>query len=81
MNYISIVLVFLAGSLSLVHRMMVRKIYDADGRSLSTFSLPRVIRREYKARYGVDGFYRFSQIIPVLFFILVLAGFVLSFRR
>jgi hypothetical protein len=81
MNYLGLAFVLLIGSVTLVHRRMVYKIHQADGRSLSTFSLPRVIREEYKARYGVDNLYRYSQFIPALSFLLILIASVIFFRK
>jgi hypothetical protein len=81
MNYLVVVFAVLMGSLHLVHRRMVRKIYDADGRSLSTFSLPYVIRREYAARYGMDSLYRYSQIMPPLVAGLILIASAIAFRK
>jgi hypothetical protein len=73
-------MVVVVGVLSVVHRTMVRKIYETDGRSLSTFSLPMAIRREYKARFGKDRLYWFSQVGNVLFGVIVLLGIVRLLR-
>jgi hypothetical protein len=71
MNYFIIGLALLAGGASLINRTMVRRIYEKDGTSLSTFSLPHIIRREYKRRFGVDNLYRSSGILPTLILITV----------
>jgi len=81
MNYVAFVFVLVSGSIYLVHRRMMRKIYEADGRSLSTLSMPFVIRREYAARYGIDYRYRYSQIAPPLTFGLALIASVIAFRK
>jgi hypothetical protein len=81
MNYLVLFFAVLIGSVHLAHRRMVRKIYEADGRSLSTLSLARIIRREYAARYGMDYLYRYSQIVPLLAFILILVASVFAFRK
>ena len=80
MNYVAFVFVLVSGSIYLVHRRMVRKIYEADGRSLATLSMPSLIRREYAA-LRIDYLYRDSQIAPSLTFDLVLIASVIAFRK
>jgi hypothetical protein len=72
MNYLALALAALATGLTVLHRTMVGKIYDSDRKVLSTLALPRVIRQEYSSRYGKDGFYWCSMLLPLLFAILVL---------
>jgi hypothetical protein len=74
MSYFVIVLGFLVGLLTLIHRTMVRKIYESDGTILSTFSLPLAVRREYKRRFGSDRLYRSSALMPAIIFLIVLFG-------
>jgi len=82
MNYIVITLGVLAGSLTLIHRAMVKKIYETDGTALSTFALPTAIRREYKRRFGVDVLYRAASLFPIFVAIVVLLGwYTVFFRR
>jgi hypothetical protein len=73
MEYFALALGVLATGLTLLHRSMIGKIYDSDRRVISTFALPRVIRQEYSARYGKDGLYWCSRLLPMLFAILVLS--------
>ena len=80
MNYLLLAMALAVGIVSLVHRTMVKKIYDADRRSLSTFSLPTIIRREYKARFGKDALYWSSYFFNGLFAIIVLFGLFRLFR-
>jgi hypothetical protein len=72
MEYLAIALGVLATVLTVLHRTMVGKIYDSDKRVLSRFALPRVIRQEYSVRYGKDGLYWCSMLLPMLFVVLVL---------
>jgi hypothetical protein len=74
MNYFVIGLGLLAGIASLVNRTMAKRIYEADGTSLSMFSLPLVIRREYKRRFGTDNLYRSSGILPALILVILVFG-------
>jgi hypothetical protein len=81
MSYFVVVFGLLVGILTLIHRTMVRKIYEADGTALSTFSLPLAVRREYKRRFGVDYLYRSSALMPVAIFLIVIFGWYRVFIR
>ena len=72
MGYLALALGVLATVLAVLHRTMVGRIYDSDKRVLSRFALPRVIRQEYSVRYGKDGLYWCSMVLPMLFGIIVL---------
>jgi hypothetical protein len=79
MDYLVIVLAILAIAISLIHRNMVKRIYESDGRALSTFTLPRIIRREYKQRFGEDRLYWSSRLLPVFFLVGVIGGVIAIF--
>ena len=81
MSYFVVVLGLLVGVLTLIHRTMVRKIYESDGTVLSTFSLPFAVRREYKRRFGADHLYRFSALMPAAIFLIVIFGWYRVFMR
>ena len=81
MSYFVIVLGLLAGGLTLIHRTMLKKIYESDGTVMSTFSLPLAVRREYKRRFGADRLYRSSNLMPVVIFLIILYGWYRVFMR
>lgn len=81
MNYVAFAFAVFFGLISVLHKTMVSKIHKEDGKVLSTFALPRVIRAEYKTRFGKDILYRSSQLLPAIAFLLVLIASVIVFRR
>jgi hypothetical protein len=60
---------------------MVKKIYELDGTVLSTFSLPLVVRREYKRRFEADRLYKSSALLPAVILFLVIFGWYRVFIR
>lgn len=81
MDWIALLLALIGGSFTLLHRAMVSKIYSADGKALSTFTLPRIIRREYCARFGRDRLYWMSRLTPALFLVVAIVAWVMAFAR
>ncbi len=74
MGYFVVVLGLLVGTLTLVHRAMLRKIYESDGTVLSRFSLAHAVRREYKKRFGADALYRSSGLAPAAILLILIYG-------
>jgi hypothetical protein len=81
MDYIALAGAIVAGTLSVLHRKMVAKIYTSDGRALSVFTLPRIIRREYKARFGEDALFWTSRLLPLLLLLLVAAALAITIAK
>lgn len=81
MNWIAFGFAIVGTGIALVHRTMVSRIYDADGKALSTFALPRAIRREYRARFGRDTLFWISLLLPFLFIALVAVGLTLVLMK
>ena len=56
MDWIALLLALIGGSFTLLHRAMVSKIYHADGKALSTFTLPRIIAENTAHGSGGTGY-------------------------
>jgi hypothetical protein len=81
MDWIALVLALIGAGLGVLHRSMISKIYQADGRAISAFTLPRIIRREYSLRFGKDKLFWASRFLPVLFLVVAVIALITALTK